>query len=159
MRVFAFALEGVSDCIERLGEGGNFARNKQIGILRSHRMPVHTLSSDGHFRHEISSTNCDTFGCKATQRDPAYHAVFCCNSFLVEESTELLSLRIGRNTRRQSHSKTLLASALDAFARARPCSGPAMEVVQPWRGAVQADLQDNSISRQRSQAFRARPGK
>jgi hypothetical protein len=34
-----------------------------------------------------------------------------------------------------------------------------MEVVPVWRRAVQADLQDNSIARQRSQYFPAPPGK
>jgi hypothetical protein len=34
-----------------------------------------------------------------------------------------------------------------------------MEVVQFWRSAVQADLHDNSITGQRSQAFRASSGK
>ena len=36
---------------------------------------------------------------------------------------------------------------------------PRWQVVQCWRRAVQADLQDNSIARQRSQAFRAPSGK
>src|SRR6266536_6610071 len=44
-------------------------------------------------------------------------------------------------------------SALNTFACARPCAGTAMEVVQFRFSAVQADLQDNSIAGQRSQAF------
>ena len=73
--------------------------------------------------------------------------------------TERLSLGIGRNRGRQSHSKAMRTSALNTFACARPCAGSAMEVVQFWRSAVQADLQDNSITGQRSQAFYASSGK
>jgi hypothetical protein len=60
--VFAFALESQANCSEGLGERKNVARNKQIGILRPDRMPVHTLSSDRDFRHQISLSQGDTFG-------------------------------------------------------------------------------------------------
>jgi hypothetical protein len=157
--VFAFSVNGVADCCERLGERKNVARNKQIGILCSDRMPVDTLSSNGNLGHQIGPTECDPFCCRATQRDPADYSVFCSNLLLIEELTELLSLGIGRNRRRKSNSKTLRASSLNTFACARPSAGPAMKVVQFWRGAVQADLQDNSIAGQGSQAFCAASGK
>src|SRR6266576_1830878 len=50
-------------------------------------------------------------------------------------------------------------SVLNTLACARPCAGPAMEVVQLWRSAVQADLQDDSITGQRLQTFYASSGK
>ncbi|MCU1262219.1 MAG: hypothetical protein JWO80_5104, partial [Bryobacterales bacterium] len=43
IRVFAFALESAADSGEGLGERKNVVRDKQIGIFRSDRMPVHTL--------------------------------------------------------------------------------------------------------------------
>ncbi len=103
--------------------------------------------------------NGDTFGGRATQRNPADYSVFCRNLFLIEELTERLSLGIGRDCGRQAHSKAKRTSALNPFACARPCAGPAMEVMQFWRCAVQADLQDNSIPRQRLQTLRAPSGK
>jgi hypothetical protein len=51
IRVFAFAVEGAADRSEGLGERKNVASNKQIGIFRPHRMPVHTLSGNRDFRH------------------------------------------------------------------------------------------------------------
>src|SRR5258708_40198371 len=109
-------------------------------------MPGQTRSSDRYFRPYIGSSNGETFGGRTTVCDPAYDSAFCRNLLLVEELTELFSLGIGRNGRRQSHSKTLRTSAPDAFPCARPCAGPAMEVVQLWRSLIQADLQDNSIT-------------
>src|SRR5256885_1013310 len=54
---------------------------------------------------------------------------------------------------------TMRTSWLNTDGCARPCAGPAMGVVQFWRSAVQTDLQDNSITGQRSHAFRAPPSK
>ena len=156
--MFAFAVESATDCGEGLGEGKNVGRDQQIGILRADRVPVHTIGRDRDFRHQIGSTDCDTFAGRATQRDPADDPVFCRDLLLIEELTERVSLGVGRNRGCQSHSKAKRTSALDAFARARPCARPAMEVVQFWRRAVQTDLQDNSITRQRLQAFCASPG-
>ena len=110
--VFAFAVEGAADRSEGLGERKNVARNKQIGIFRPDRMPVHTRSSNRDFRHEIGSTDGDTFAGNTTQRDPAYDSVLCRNLLLIEELTERFSLGIGRNRGRQSHSKAMRTSAL-----------------------------------------------
>jgi hypothetical protein len=49
--VLAFAVEGAANGSEGLGERKNVARNKQIGIFRPDRMPVHTLSGNRDFRH------------------------------------------------------------------------------------------------------------
>jgi hypothetical protein len=49
--MFAFAVEGASNRGEGLGERKNVGRNKQIGIFRPDRMPVHTLSGNRDFRH------------------------------------------------------------------------------------------------------------
>src|ERR1700747_1028910 len=126
MRVFAFAIEGAADSREGCGERKDIARNQQIGIFRSDWMPVHTLGSNGHFRHEIGATNCDTFAGGTTQRDPAYDSVFHRNLLLIEKLTEPLCFSVGRNGRCQPHAKTKRTNALDTFACARPCSGPAM---------------------------------
>jgi hypothetical protein len=157
--VFAFVVEGAADRSEGVGEGKNVARDKEIGILCPDRMPVHTIGCNGDFRHEIGSANGDTLAGRATQRNPADYSVFCRNLLLIEELTKRLSLGIGRNRCRKSHSKALRTSALNTFVCARPCAGSAMEVVQLRRSAVQADLQDNSITGQRSQALRAPPDK
>src|SRR5579864_7302450 len=118
-------------------------------------MPVHAIGSNRHFRHQVGSTHRDTRAGSTAQRDPAYDSVFYRNLLLIEEVTERLSLGVGRNRGRQAYSKAMRTSALNAFTGARPCAGPAMKVVQLWRRAVQADLQDNSITRQGSQAFLA----
>jgi len=157
--VFAFAIEGAANRSERLGQGKNVARDKQISILCADWMPVHTLSCNGNFRHKIGSAKGDTFGCRTAQSDPAYYSVFCGNLLLIEELTELLSLGIGGDGCRQAHAKTLRTSALDPFTCARPRAASTMEVMQFWCSAVQADLQDNSIAGQRSQAFHASSGK
>jgi hypothetical protein len=91
--VFAFAVEGAANRSERLGQGKNVARDKHIGILCSDRMPVHTLSCNGNFRHQIGSAKGDTIGCRTAQSDPAYDSVFCGNHLLIEELTELLRYR------------------------------------------------------------------
>ncbi len=65
-------VEGAANRSERFGQGENLARDKQIGILRSDWMPVHTLSGNRNFRHEIGSAKGDTFGCRTAQSDPAY---------------------------------------------------------------------------------------
>src|SRR5258708_32147660 len=122
-------------------------------------MPVHTLSGNRNFRYDVGSTDGDTFAGSAAQRDPADDSVFCGNLLLIKELTELLSFGIGRNGRCQTHSKALRTSTLNTFAGSRPCSVPTMEVMQPWCRAIQADLQDDSIAWQSSQAFRASPGK
>ena len=93
--MFAFSVEGAANGSEGLGERKNVARDKQIDILRTDRMPVHTIGCDGDFRHSIGSTNCDTFGSRTTQRNPADYSVFCGNVLLIEELTERLSLGIG----------------------------------------------------------------
>jgi hypothetical protein len=153
--VLAFAVEGAANRSERLGQGENLTRDKQISILCPDWMPVHTLSCNGNFRHEIGSAKRNTFGCRTAQSDPAYDPVFCSNLLLIEELTELLRLGIGGNRGRQAHAKTVRTSALDPFTCARPRAAPTMEIMQLWCSAVQADLQDNSIAGQRSQAFRA----
>jgi hypothetical protein len=51
MGVFAFAVESAADCSEGLVERKNVARHKQIGILRTDRMPVHAIGCNGDFRH------------------------------------------------------------------------------------------------------------
>jgi hypothetical protein len=118
--VFALAFEGAANRSERLGQGKNLARDEQIGILCSDWMPVHALSGNGNFRHEIGPAKGDTFGCRTAQSDPAYDSVFCSNLLLIEELTELLSLGIGGDCGRQAHTKTLRTSSLDPFTRARP---------------------------------------
>ena len=122
-------------------------------------MPVHTIGRNGDFRHQIGSTDCDSSAGRATQRNPANDSVVCRNLFLIEELPERLSLGIGRNRGRQSHSKTMSPSPLNPFACACPGASPAMQVVQFRRRAVQTDLQHNSIARQRSQALSASSGK
>src|SRR5262245_11529576 len=92
IRVFAFAVEGAADRREGLGERKNFVCNQQISVFRSDRMPVHTLSCNRDFRHQIGPSNCDTLGCRATQGDPAYYSVLFSNFLLIEELTELLGL-------------------------------------------------------------------
>jgi hypothetical protein len=104
--MFAFAVEGAADGLEGLGQRKNLPRDKQIGIFRTDRVPIYTVSGNRDFRHEIGSSNRDTFAGNSTQSDAAYDSVFCCNLLLVEELTELLSLGIGRNGRRQPHTKT-----------------------------------------------------
>src|SRR5204863_9180611 len=59
IRMFAFALESQPDRSEGLGERKNVVCDKQIAILRPDRMPVHTLSSNRHFRHQIGPSNGD----------------------------------------------------------------------------------------------------
>ncbi len=93
--MFAFAVEGAAHRSEGLGERKNVARDQQIGILRADRMPVHAIGCNGDFRHQIGSTQCDTFGGGATQRNPADDPVLCRNLLLIEELTERLSLGIG----------------------------------------------------------------
>ena len=69
-------------------------RNQQVGIFRPHRMPVHTISTNRDFRHQIGSTDGNTFAGSAAQRHTAYDSVLCGNLLFVEELTELLSLGI-----------------------------------------------------------------
>jgi hypothetical protein len=157
--VFAFVVEGTTNRSECLGQGENLPRDKQIGILCSDWMPVHTLSCDGNFRHKIGSAKGDSFGGGTAQSDPAYDSVLRSNLLLIEELTELLSLGIGGNGGRQAHAKPLRTSALNSFTCPRPRATPAMEVMQFRCSAVQADLQDNSIAGQRCQAFHASSGK
>ena len=157
--VFAFAVEGAANRGESLGQGKDVARDKEIGVLSPDRMPVHSLRCDGNFRHKVGSAQGDTFGCGTAQSNPAYDSIFCGNLLLVEEVTELLSFGIGRDSGRQANAKTLRTSALDPFPRSRPRAAPTMEIVQLRRSAVQADLENNSITGQRSQAFHAPAGK
>src|SRR5258708_5358777 len=85
IRVFAFAFEGAADSREGLGERKSLVRNQQLGIFCSNRMPVHTLGSNGAFRHESGPSHCDTVAGNPPQRDPASDSVFCRNLLLVEE--------------------------------------------------------------------------
>src|SRR5271156_1631108 len=96
-RMFTFALKGAADRGEGVGKRKNLTRDQQIGILRADRMPVHALSGNRNFRHQIRSTNGDTFSGGATQRNPADDPVFCRNLLFTEELTELLGLGIARN--------------------------------------------------------------
>src|SRR2546423_1828680 len=109
-------------------------------------MPVHTVSGNRHFGHEIGSTDGKTVTGSTTQRDPAYESVFPRNLLFVEQLTELLGLEIGRNGGCESHSKTLRTSVLNPSSCSRPCARSAVEVVPLWRRAVQTDLQDNPIA-------------
>src|SRR5215510_5427055 len=153
IRVFAFLIEGAADRSERLGERKNVARNQQIVVFRADGMPVDTLSCNRDFRHQIGASNGDTFSRHTPQRDPTYDSVVFRNLFLVEKSTEFLGLGSSRNSRCQSHAKPELPSVLNTFACPRPRPRSAMEVVQFRRRAVQADLQDNPLAGQCSQAF------
>src|SRR5262245_29576281 len=122
-------------------------------------MPVNTLSRNRDFRYQIGSCNGQTFGGRATQCDPSYESVFSRNLLLVEEFTEFPGFVVCRNSRGQSHSKSLRPGVLNTCSRARPCSRAPMEIVPLWCRAVQTDLQDNSIAGQCSQAFCTSPAK
>ena len=104
--MFAFAVEGSPNRREGFCERENVAPDKEIGIFRPDRMPVHPISGNRNFRHEIGSTDGDTFVGGATQRNPSDDTVFCRNLLLIEELTELFSLGVGRNRGGQPHSKT-----------------------------------------------------
>src|SRR5262249_17264158 len=83
--VLALAVEGAADRREGFGERKNVGRNQQVAIFRSHRMPVHTLSRNRDFRHQIGSADGDTCAGNSPQRDAAYDPVFARNLFLVEK--------------------------------------------------------------------------
>ncbi len=103
--MFAFAFEGAANRGERLRQRKNVARDEHISILCSDWMPVNTLSGNGNLRHEIGSAKGNTFICRTAQSDPAYDSIFCSNLLFIKKLTELLSLGIGRDSRRQPHSE------------------------------------------------------
>jgi hypothetical protein len=49
--VLPFEVEGAADGSEGLGERKNITGNKEIGVFRPDRMPVHTVSRNCYFRH------------------------------------------------------------------------------------------------------------
>src|SRR6516162_1651451 len=99
-------------------------------------MPIDAFGGNSDFRQQVRPAERDTRSSRAAQRDAADHPVFRRNLLVIQEFAKLLGLKIGRNSRRQSHSKALCARPLDAFAGARPSAGPAMQVVAVWRSTV-----------------------
>ena len=96
---------------------------------------------------------------RTAQGNPADHPVLLADLLGIKEAAELLGLGVGRNRRRQSHSKSFGTSPLDPFQARAHVPVAAMEVVPLWRRAVEADLQGHAIARQRVQRFEPPSGK
>src|SRR5258708_39190135 len=88
-------------------------------------MPVDAFRGDRDLRHEVSARERDAFRRVAAQPDAANDPILIVDPLRIEEGTELLSLGIAGDGRRQPDSKPFRPGALDALPCARPCARPA----------------------------------
>jgi len=146
--MLAFAVEGVAYGGKGFGERKYLRGDEQVGILRADRMPIDAVGGYRDFWQQIGACQRNALGGEATQGIAADHPVLLRDLSSIEEMTEFLGLGVGRDGRRQSHSKSFCASALDACQCTRPAAGSAMAVVLRGRRTVEADLQGQTVTRQ-----------
>src|SRR6266700_1725349 len=122
MLMLVLAVKAAAHRCKGFGERKDFTADEQIAVLRADRMPEHAICRDRHLGHQIRPCQRNALRGDASQRDAPYHPVLLADAMGVEESAELLSLRVARHGRRQSHAESFGAAAAQAR-RISPMSG------------------------------------
>src|SRR6266581_3524383 len=159
MLMLVLAVKAAAHRCKGFGERKDFTADEQIAVLRADRMPEHAICRDRHLGHKIRPCQRNALRGDASQRDAPYNPVLLADAMGVEESAELLALRVARHGRRQSHAESFGACPLDSLPGARPCTLAAMAFMTLRRRAVETDLESDAPARQRAQHLEPLSGK
>src|SRR5215472_14046060 len=154
-----FAIEGATHGCKGCLKRKDLTADQQVAVLGSDRMPEHAFGSNCHLGHQVCPRQGNALCRRASQRNSPDHPVLIADLMGIEESAELLSLRLGRHCRSQAHTESLGTGPLDSLPGARPRPLSTMAVVALRRRTVEADLQGDALARQRAQRLKPTPYK
>src|SRR5258708_23352454 len=118
--MLVLAVKAAAHRCKGFGERKDFTADEQIAVFRADRMPEHAICRDRHLGNQIRPCQRNALCGDASQRDAPYHPVLLADAMGVEESAELLALRVARHGRRQSHAESFGACPLASLPGAPP---------------------------------------
>src|SRR5215472_9481328 len=110
-------------------------------------MPINTIRSDGDLRYNIGARQRDALRRKSTKGDTADDPILLANLTTIQEFSEFLGFRVGRDACGQAHPKPLSPRPFYPPPRFSPSAGAAVVIVALSGRTVEADLQCHALTR------------